>query len=497
MDTSFATSPNKEAVALIHGLRPVASSVFYGLLPELRARAFTVSGVEGANVLQRVRDAIAALPQGIGPDGKDYTWDTQAKEIAAELEPFLGEEGAARRAEILLRTSGFQAFSSTIWNISQADDDTTHLQYIHGDQAKDPTPSHIALDGIVLPKDDPFWETHTGPWGHLGCVCYVRPMNEDLVAEEQSKDDQQANPEARNVLDGETLNQLHNGTLMRAGRRHDVSPPEGERAFKWHPDDLRIPLNSLKPRYDPPVWDAFHLWSMKTMVGEGTTVWQWLEGKDPTPTPAQRQRIARATKHILDHKLTTISPIRPISPISPIKEFSTWQSATTWADDAIHPNSLGLGHQELEAVKDYQATSTNLNKALWGHEHELSPERVTQWTRDMDVAFNKAPTLPHMVVHHFAESANWESVPVGQSVTMRGFMSTTMVAEGRANEVYNQGAHLKIIVPAGAKGIYLDKLVSEFHAEEAEIVFNRGTKLVVLSKHLVNGVWEMTAELRP
>ena len=297
MDTSFATSPNKEAVALIHGLRPVASSVFYGLLPELRARAFTVSGVEGANVLQRVRDAIAALPQGIGPDGKDYTWDTQAKEIAAELEPFLGEEGAARRAEILLRTSGFQAFSTTIWNIAQADDDTTHLQYIHGDQAKDPTPSHIALDGIVLPKDDPFWETHTGPWGHLGCVCYVRPMNEDLVAEEQSKDDQQANPEARNVLDGETLNQLHNGTLMRAGRRHDVSPPEGERAFKWHPDDLRIPIGELKLRYDPPVFDAFKLWSMNNMVAPGTTVWNWLNSKPIAQriTHSDRTRITRST----------------------------------------------------------------------------------------------------------------------------------------------------------------------------------------------------------
>lgn len=285
MDTSFATSPNKEAVALIHGLRPVASSVFYGLLPELRARAFTVSGVEGANVLQRVRDAIAALPQGIGPDGKDYIWDTQAKEIAAELEPFLGEEGAARRAEILLRTSGFQAFSTTIWNIAQADDDTTHLQYIHGDQAKDPTPSHLALDGIVLPKDDPFWQTHTGPWGHLGCVCYVRPMNEDLVAEAQAKDDQLSNPEARNVLDGQTLDQLHNGTLMREGRRHDVSPPEGERAFKWHPDDLRIPLDDLKQRYDQPIWDAFQLWSMKTLISPHTTVWNWLN--QPTPTQAR------------------------------------------------------------------------------------------------------------------------------------------------------------------------------------------------------------------
>jgi len=283
VQTLFAPKPNLSAIALIKGRTTVASNVFYGLLPELRARAFTVSGVEGANVLQRVRDALAALPQGIGEDGQAYTWDTQKKEIAAELEPFLGEEGAATRAQLLLRTSGFQAFSSTIWNIAQADEDTTHLQYIHGDQATDPTPSHLALDGIVLPKDDPFWQTHTGPWGHLGCVCYVRPMNEDLVAEEKAKDQEKQaagqGPETANVLEGPVRKQLQNGTLIRDGRRYDVSPPEGERAFQWHPDDLRLPLGELKQRYDEPVWQAFELWARKTMAMEKTTVWNWLMSK--------------------------------------------------------------------------------------------------------------------------------------------------------------------------------------------------------------------------
>jgi hypothetical protein len=279
VDSSFAPTPNRDAVALLQGRSPVASEVFYGLLPELRARAFTVSGIEGANVLQRVRDALAALPQGIGPDGEAYTWDTQKQEIADELEPYLGEDGATTRAQLLLRTSGFQALSATIYNIAQADDDTTHLQYIHGDQAKDPTPSHVALDGIVLPKDDPFWLTHTGPWGHLGCVCYVRPMNPELVDEERQKDAAQSNPEDRNVLSGPVLTQLRNGTLMRDGRRYDVSPPDDPSAFRWHPNDLRIPLGELKLRYDPPVWDAFEIWARKTLAFENTTVWNWLMSK--------------------------------------------------------------------------------------------------------------------------------------------------------------------------------------------------------------------------
>ena len=75
------------------------------------------------------------------------------------------------------------------------------------------------------------------------------------MAEEQAKDDTKANPEDRNVVDGPALKQLRNGTFMRGGRRHDVSAPEGEGAFKWHPDDLRIPLDALKLRYDQPVWE--------------------------------------------------------------------------------------------------------------------------------------------------------------------------------------------------------------------------------------------------
>ena len=69
MDTTFAiTAPHAEAAALIHDKPVVTQEVFAGLLPELRGRAFTISGVEGATVLQRNRDAIAGVATG-------GTWD--------------------------------------------------------------------------------------------------------------------------------------------------------------------------------------------------------------------------------------------------------------------------------------------------------------------------------------------------------------------------------------------------------------------------------------
>jgi hypothetical protein len=281
MDTAFSTqpTPHAEAIALIRDRQPVAARTFYGLLPELRARAFTVSGVEGASVLQRMRDTIAGLPAG-------ETWDDVKDSLVEDLSPFLGD-GAERRAEMLLRTSGFQAFTAATYRTAQADDDTTHLQYVHGDQAVVPTPSHEALDGIILPKDDPFWETHTGPWGHLGCVCYVRPMNPDLVEAERAKDEDK-DPEDRNVLEGGVAAALRQGSIIRGTQRYDVSPPEGKGAFQWHPDDLTLPVGEVLQRYDAETQADFTAWARNHFVGPDTTAWNWLNSK-PAPKRARAQ----------------------------------------------------------------------------------------------------------------------------------------------------------------------------------------------------------------
>ena len=302
MEASFGIAPHKEAVELLKGKRPVEAKVFYEMLPELRGRAFAVTGLEGANVLQRVRDALAAVPAGMN-------WEDAKADILEELDAaHFSEAAAERRSELLLRVNTFQAFSSSIWRVAQEDDDTTHLQYIHGDIAKVPTPSHVALDGIVLPKGDPFWNTHTGPWGHLGCVCYVRPMNEDLVDEERQKDREKIAsgkpPENANVIEGKRLEGLRNGGFDREGKHFDVSPPEQPGAFRWHPDDLRLPIGQLKERYDAPVWEAFELWARKNLAFEKTTVWDWLNQKhdflEPDAATAERNR--RKTQQAIEQR---------------------------------------------------------------------------------------------------------------------------------------------------------------------------------------------------
>lgn len=50
-----------------------------------------------------------------------------------------------------------------------------YWQYEHADWVKHPRELHLSWDGLVLAKDDPFWETHFPPNG-WGCQCTVRGL---------------------------------------------------------------------------------------------------------------------------------------------------------------------------------------------------------------------------------------------------------------------------------------------------------------------------------
>jgi SPP1 gp7 family putative phage head morphogenesis protein len=267
----FAPTPHTEAAALIRDKPLVTRQVFDGLLPELRARTFLITGIESATVLQRVRDEIAALPEG-------KTWDDAKQSIADTLEPFLGDQ-SENRATLLLRTHGFQAFQASNWRVAQEDQDTTHLQYLatEDDAVRD---SHLALNGIILPKDDPFWDDHFPPW-EWNCRCRVRPMNPDMVDEAKAEDTKR-NPDNKLVLEGPAAKKLNEGTLLRDGRAYNVSPPEKEK-YHFHPDDLRIPIADLKSRYDPETWDTFESWARNEQIEDDLTVWQWLHKKSTKP----------------------------------------------------------------------------------------------------------------------------------------------------------------------------------------------------------------------
>src|SRR4051794_5742237 len=115
-DFLFEPTPHQEAVDFIKDKPVLTREVFDQLLPELKARAFTIAGIEHADTLQRVRDMIAELPAG-------GDWKRIKKQVVAEISPYFitseDEEeradqrrAADRRAELLLRTHGEEAYGA-------------------------------------------------------------------------------------------------------------------------------------------------------------------------------------------------------------------------------------------------------------------------------------------------------------------------------------------------------------------------------------------------
>ena len=174
---TIETFPNEAAADYIRG-KAVADPKNFGNLPaQLKQRAFTVAGIEQLDALQRIRDAVAKLPEGT-------TWDEAKREIAAEISPFTGGDAKAAkaRADFMLRTHGFQAYA--VARHQQQMETMRDFPYWKYETVGDSRvrPGHAALDGKVLRADDPWWKTHYPPWD-WGCRCIVVALDEEDVEE--------------------------------------------------------------------------------------------------------------------------------------------------------------------------------------------------------------------------------------------------------------------------------------------------------------------------
>ena len=276
--------PHDEAADFIKSKPAVSRAVFNKLLPELKARAFAITGLESATAVQNVRDAIAELPRG-------GDWDTIKKQIADQMSPYFIDDladaetqagqkmGADRRADLLLRLHGFQAYSAAAYRaLDEQRDVFPYWQYKSMGDGK-VRATHRALHDTVLPAGDPFWSGHYPPW-EWGCRCQVVGLME-IDAEEIRDADKDKPLESRRIIEGEARRQLENGNLVKGPNLiFDVRTPKQKGkpdTFSWDPADLRLNLAQLKARYDAPVWDAFESWARAQEIpGQNRTVWQWM-----------------------------------------------------------------------------------------------------------------------------------------------------------------------------------------------------------------------------
>jgi len=259
---------NEAAAALLRNKPAVTKAVFARLAPELQARAFTVAGIEAADMLQRLRERVAEIPEG-------GDWLKARAEIAEAISPHVvtaedpelrekQTRAAIRRSELVLRQNVYSAYARAEFEQAQElKDELPYYEYhtMGDDQVR---PSHSALDGVVLPVDDPFWQTHHPPW-EWGCRCVLVQVGRERYAEVARKAPEKAPQGARLARLREGMLETERGPVPVAsdwerGREGAIKPPVR---------DLRLAADELRERYDPQVWAAMEQWARKLGIWNG------------------------------------------------------------------------------------------------------------------------------------------------------------------------------------------------------------------------------------
>lgn len=154
--------------------------------------AFTVAKVTQLDLLQDIRAAVdAALKDGttLQQFQKTLTPTLQAKGWWGRqpmTDPLTGETrdvqlGSPRRLKTIYDTNLRTAHSEGQWQRIQASKAAFPFLQYDGANSENPRLQHKAWDGMVLPVDDPFWQSHM-PVKEWGCKCRVIAMTASQVA---------------------------------------------------------------------------------------------------------------------------------------------------------------------------------------------------------------------------------------------------------------------------------------------------------------------------
>lgn len=266
--------PYEEAARIVAEKQIMSKAAFDTFCDELKARAFTVAGLEDLRMVQEIRDAIAELPMGT-------PWEDVKRQVADKLEQGgFSEKAADYRATLLLRHHGFAVYAQEKYrNLREMQDVFPYWQYqTMGDEKV--RSSHAALNGLILPADDPFWRDHFPPW-EWNCRCMVVGVTqEEYDAAQTAGTFDPTDPDAKAAgwkLPPAALDRLHNGGQLDDGSGHPANVARTS-SFHFDPSGPGLDMAEIEKRYDPADWAAFRSRMESEKLADGRSVWDWANG---------------------------------------------------------------------------------------------------------------------------------------------------------------------------------------------------------------------------
>ena len=179
--------PDREAVSYLRdkGLR--AGFSYRDIWAEEHTFDFTVAKAMDLELLGDLRDSIAdAKQRGQTQEAwlremeemlsKRGWWGRKEMEDPVTGETVVAQLGSSRRLKTIWLVNMRQASQAGRWERGSASTSHPYILYRVG-SSREHRPEHLAWDGLLLPKDDPFWK-RANPSNGYGCKCFTRFVSE-------------------------------------------------------------------------------------------------------------------------------------------------------------------------------------------------------------------------------------------------------------------------------------------------------------------------------
>lgn len=187
-DATSPGTPPREAISFFRAKGWKISFDYRDTWREEHAIAFTVAKATTIDLLQDIRQAV----------DEAITMGQPFREFANHLTPVLQEKGwwgrkavvdpktgtaveaqlgSPRRLQTIYRANIRSAMAAGQWDRAQKVKRALPYFLYQLGPSKHHRQDHASLEGLVLPVDDPFWNTHFPPNG-WGCKCWVRQISE-------------------------------------------------------------------------------------------------------------------------------------------------------------------------------------------------------------------------------------------------------------------------------------------------------------------------------
>lgn len=166
--------PFKEAEQFFRDKLTLESSAWDELKGKAHAKAFTSAGAYQVDLLAELRRMTDKAIAG-GMDIREFR--KQFQPLVERYGWQLKGGGAAWRSDLIWRTNISTAYQAGRWQ-QFADGGIEYLMYVHNDGVRHPRPNHVALNGKIIARNDPFWTANYPPNG-WGCKCRAVAALED------------------------------------------------------------------------------------------------------------------------------------------------------------------------------------------------------------------------------------------------------------------------------------------------------------------------------